>query len=123
MAETDNNELLRTDKASVEEKKKNLARVRRYRELKDIKEVLSTPAGRRLWRRLIEEGAPLMTAFVSGDPYGSHVLIGRQQIGMWAMREMDEARPETYVEMAREFKSDMLLSEKLDKEAEREMEQ
>lgn len=121
MAEVDNNDLLRTDKASVEEKKKHLARVRRYRELKDIKEVLSTPAGRRVWRRLLEECAPLRTSFVSGDSYASHILMGRQQIGIFCMCEMDDARPETYIEMAREYRSDVLLSEKLDKETEKEM--
>jgi hypothetical protein len=35
---------------------------------------------------------------------------------------MDEARPATYTEMAREHKSDVILSEELDKQAEKEME-
>jgi hypothetical protein len=119
---TDNNDLLRTDKKEVEAKKKDLARVRRYRELKDIKEILSTPAGRRVWRRLLEECAPLRSNVVVGDSYGTHVNSGRQQIGIWALCEMDEARPATYTEMAREHKSDVILSEELDKQAEKEME-
>ncbi len=114
-------DLTRLDGKAVEDRKKNLERVRRYRELKDIKEVLSTPEGRRVWRRLLETCGAYRTPFVGEFPYTNHVNMGRQQIGQWAMSEMDEARPETYVQMAREWKSDALHSEDLDKQAEQEM--
>ena len=114
-------DLTRLDQKAVEERKKHLEKVRRYRELKDLKEVLSTPQGRRVWRRLLETCGAFRTPFVGEYPYTNHVNIGRQQIGQLLLAEMDEARPETYTEMAREWKSDALFSEKLDQEAEKEM--
>ena len=116
-------DLTRLDGKAVEERKKNLERVRRYRELKDLKEVLSTPEGRRVWRRLLETCGAYRTPFVGEFPFTNHVNIGRQQIGQWALAEMDESRPTTYLEMAREYKSDVLNSDKLDKEAEKQMEE
>ena len=117
----DPRDLLRLDGKEVEERKKNLERVRRYRVLKDLKEVLSTPEGRRVWRRLLEQGGAFRTPHVPGDPYSTHVLIGEGNIARWALAEMDEARPETYLQMAREYKSDVLNSDKLDKDAEKEL--
>lgn len=118
---SESQDILRLDGKEVEERKKKLQRIRRYRELKDIKEVLSTPEGRRVWRRLLEQGGAFRTPFIPGDAYGTHVLIGEGNIARWAMAEMDEARPSTYLEMAREFKADVLNSQKLDEEAEKEL--
>jgi hypothetical protein len=129
MAETDNKnieinaEILRTDKGTVEEKKKKLARIRQYREDKDTKEVLSLAAGKRLYHRLLEQCGATRTPFVVGDVYASHVNIGRQQIGLWLISEMERASPMAYSEMVRQAQSDALLSEKLDKEAEKEMQE
>ena len=114
-------DLTRLDGAAVEDRKKNLERVRRYRELKDLKEILSTPEGRRVWRRLLEEGGAFRSPHIAGDPYATHVLIGEGNIARWALAEMDEARPATYLEMSREWKSDVLFSDELDKKAEQEM--
>ena len=114
-------DLTRLDRDQVEKRKLDLARVRRYREKKDIKEVLSTPAGRRVWRRLLEECGAFRSSFVGEFPFTAHFNMGKQQIGQWALAEMDEARPETYTEMAREYKADVIFSDKLDKEAEQEM--
>lgn len=114
-------DLTRLDHKEVEERKKKLERVRRYRELKDLKEVLSTPEGRRVWRRLLNEGGAFRSPHVAGDPYATHVFIGEGNIARWALAEMDEARPATYLEMAREYKADVLNSDKLDQEAEKEL--
>jgi hypothetical protein len=69
----------------------------------------------------MEECGAYRTPYVGEFPFTNHVNIGRQQIGQWALGEMDEARPEAYTEIAREYKSDVLFSDKLDKEAEKEM--
>lgn len=114
-------DLTRLDKDQVEKRKLNLARVRRYREKKDIKEVLSTPAGRRVWYRMLDECGAFRSAFCGEAPFTAHFNMGKTDIGLWAMKEMDEARPETYTEMQREHKSDVIFSDKLDKEAESEM--
>jgi hypothetical protein len=121
MAKEEPLDLTRLDKEQVEKRKKELERVRRYREIKDLRGVLATPEGRRVWRRLLETCGAYRTPYVGEFPYTNHVNIGRQQIGQWALSEMDEARPEAYTEIAREYKSDVLFSEKLDKEAEQEM--
>ena len=114
-------DLTRLDKEAVEERKKKLAQVRQYREDKDTREVLSTAGGKRFYYRLLEQCGATRTPHIPGDAFSTHVNIGRQQIGLWAISEMERAAPMAYSEMVRQHQSDVLLSDKLDKEAEKEM--
>ena len=48
--------------------------------------------------------------------------IGRQQIGLWLISEMERAAPMAYSEMVRQHQSDVVFEDKLNKEAEQELE-
>lgn len=112
-------DILNTDKEG--ELKKRLAREKRLREkqLNDLREVLSTPAGKRVWKRLLEEAGAFRSPGAGEQVYTTHVNIGRQDIGFWALKEMEDAKPMAWVEMNREHKADLVRQAQIDKEEEK----
>ena len=116
-------DLTRLDGAEVAKKKEKLLRIKQYREDKDTKEVLALAAGKRLFWKLLEQCAATRTPHIPGDPYATHVNIGRQQIGLWLISEMERAAPMAYSEMVRQHQSDVVFEDKLNKEAEAQMEE
>ena len=115
-------DLTRLDGAEVAKKKEKLLRIKQYREDKDTKEVLALPAGKRLFYKLLEQCGASRTPHFAGDPYATHVNIGRQQIGLWLISEIERAAPMAYSEMIRQHQSDVVFEDKLNKEAEQELE-
>ena len=105
-----NTDILNLDKTAEDKKKKDIIKRQRNKDLTDLRFILNTPQGRRVWRRLLEECGPLRNPY-AGDVNLTHINIGKQDIGQWAMREMDMARPSTMQEMNREYKSDLALRE------------
>jgi hypothetical protein len=73
----------------------------RQQEIADLKAILSTAHGRRLWWRVLDKAGVLRTSF---DHSGSVTAFneGRRSIGLWAWAEMESAMPEAYVAMLAE---------------------
>ena len=115
-------DLTRLDGAEVSKKKQKLAKIKQYREDKDTKEILLLPAGKRLFYKLLAECGATRSPHIVGDPYATHVNIGRQQIGLWLISEIERAAPMAYSEMIRQHQSDVVFEDKLNKEAEAQME-
>lgn len=76
--------------------------LRREQELADLREILGTPAGKRvIWRFLAHCG----TFESIWEPSAKiHYLSGKQDVGHFLMAEIVEAMPEALLEMMKERK-------------------
>jgi hypothetical protein len=96
----------------VEEKRKpekpsDKAKRIKNRELNDIRVVLSTPEGRRFYWRLLGYGQLFQNGYVPGDQgYGSTYNLGVKSVGLWALAEIMEAKPNAFTQMQREHASE-----------------
>ena len=88
-----------------------------YRIKKAWKAICSMPEGRTVLHELLEESKSYSSAY-SGDPYLTHVNIGKQDMGRKILQRIEESRPDTLLEMIREDKADKIREENIDKEIE-----
>lgn len=89
-----------------------IAKHKRDRDLNDIRKVISTPEGRRFYWRLLGEGMIFKDGYVHGDAgYGTTFNAGRRKVGLWALVELMDAKPEAYAQMQNEFALDMKIEE------------
>jgi hypothetical protein len=75
----------------------------RDRELEDIKQVLSTPAGRRFAYRYLEKSGVFRTSFSEN----TNVMLfreGERNFGLQLLAEINEADPQLYFKMVMESK-------------------
>lgn len=99
------------------EKPSDRSKRKRNRELNDIRSVLNTPEGRRFYWRILEQGQIFKDGFVAGDNgYGSTRNLGTRKVGLWALSELMEARPDAFTKMQREHASEAKREENEDKE-------
>ena len=90
---------------------------KRDRQLNDLRVILSTPEGRRFVWRVLAEGKMFVDGYVPGDQgYGTTRNAGRHLVGIWAMAEIMEAKPEAFMQMQRENASEATREEMHDKE-------
>ncbi len=95
----------------VEKRKKespeDKAKRKRDREINDVRVVASTPEGRRFLWRLLSEGKIFQDGYVHGDAgFGTTYNCGRRSIGVWALSELMEASPNTFLQMQNENASE-----------------
>lgn len=89
------------DKRSVRKAGQKAKHARRE-ELKDLREVLGTSAGRRVvWRQLSQAGV-FRLSFVYEETQTTAFNEGRRSMGLSLMADIHELDPELYVTMARE---------------------
>lgn len=79
---------------------------RRIRELDDLQKVLKIPEGRRLIRRLLEE-AGIFKASFSQNSMLTAFNEGKRDQGLWLIRDIDEADPNAYAQIQREYYSEL----------------
>lgn len=87
------------DEAQVKERKSK-AKFKRSEELRDVREVLQTPCGRRfIWRYLVDCGV-FRTSFTGN----SHTYFneGMRNVGLKLLADINEAAPEAYLQMIKE---------------------
>jgi len=100
-------------KETLEQKAKRL----RDRELNDIKLILSSPEGRRFLWRVLSEAQVFRDGYVHGDAgFGTTYNSGRRGIGLWALAEIMEAKPDAFMQMQREHASEAKREELDEKE-------
>jgi len=93
---------------SPEDKAKRI----RNRELNDIRVVTSTPEGRRFIWRVLTEGKIFQSGYVHGDSgYGTTYSAGQRSVGVWALSELLEAKPDVFMQMQKEHASEMKREE------------
>ncbi|MDR3561247.1 MAG: hypothetical protein P4N59_07405 [Negativicutes bacterium] len=78
---------------------------RRDRELVDIRNVISSPSGRRLLWRILS-GCHLYSKLFSPDQLVMAYNTGRHAVGIELLADLDEAKPGIYHQMSREAVSD-----------------
>lgn len=88
------------DKRAVETAKQRAKRIRKQ-EIADLREVMSSPSGRRLIWRFMERANPFGSAFNTNAMAQSHA-IGWQDAAKWWLSEIDDACPEKYMQMVNE---------------------
>lgn len=88
---------------SKQEDAKSKAKRDHEKYLNDVREAVSTPAGRRTYWAILEKCKVFVNSYVHGDNgYGSTFNAGRQSIGQELIRDLEEARPGVVYQMALE---------------------
>lgn len=98
-----------TDRQQDKDKRK------RDRDLSDIREIIKTAAGRRLYWRVMESGGVFVDAFVAGDVNATNYNLGRQSISRLFLNELMEAKPDALNQMQQERASEMKSEEVIEK--------
>lgn len=83
---------------------KRKERLRRERELEDLRSVLGSPAGRRLLWRLLGECHVFESIWRASAEI--HFLEGKRNVGLFLLHEIHEARPEALLQMMQEAQHD-----------------
>lgn len=89
----------------AEQKKKD--DLRRKRELSDIRKVLSTPEGRRMIWRIWSLCGTFSSSYIPKDATHTAFREGQRDIGLALLLDINEAKPEAYSQMSREFISEL----------------
>jgi len=104
-------------KEEKEKKRQFALRAAEYRMKKAWAAVLSTPEGKMVMYELLEESKTYSSPY-AGDPYLTHLNVGKQDIGRFIMNWIDMARPSALLEMIRESKANKVREENLEKDIE-----
>ena len=78
-------------------KRQKLANRERAREVEDLKDVLDTEQGRRVFWRILEKTHPFESSFTGDNRI--NFLEGERNIGLWLLNEIMEADTVAYIEM------------------------
>lgn len=93
------------------------AKRKRNRELNDIRVIVASPEGRRFLWRVLSEGKIFQDGYIHGDAgYGTTYTTGKRSVGVWALSELMEAKPEVFMQMQRENASEAKREEMDEKE-------
>lgn len=85
------------------EKQQRKAESKRDRELSDIRFLLKFPEFRRFYYRLIGDGGLFSTIFHDEN---SGYLLGRRSLSLDFFRDLNEAKPEAFLQMQQEHMSE-----------------
>lgn len=81
---------------------------------KDLRDVMSTPQGRRVLWEILDFTAPMSCAFTGNS--GSFFLEGKKSVGQWLFRHIDETCFDLYV-IARQEHINRQLRHKVEEES------
>ena len=82
------------------------AKQRRDREIDDIKSILRLPGGRRFILRVFVETGTMNASFTLNS-MTTAFNEGKRDIGIWLLKEIDQAEPMAYSQMLREYFSEL----------------
>lgn len=94
--------LVDTTKQDKQQKK---AERKRRRELADIREVLTTPSGRRFYWRVMTDCGVFQRSF-TGEVNTTMFNEGRRSIGNWLFNELMDANPNMFAQLSNEAASE-----------------
>lgn len=77
------------------------------RQTYDLQTVLKTVQGRRILWRILQAARVHQHAFVPGDAHATAFHCGQQSIGLFLLREIEEATPGAYQQMRGEYVSEV----------------
>lgn len=86
---------------------------KRDRELGDVRRILSVPEGRRLFWRLLS-GAGVFRASFTLNSVQTAYNEGRRDIGLWMLEEINQADPNAFAQLQREYYSEINSNKKQD---------
>lgn len=90
------------DEFEEEQADEKAAKIKRARELEDIRWLMSTDRGRRTLWRLLSECATFNEPAVFGASDMTYYNLGKQSVGRFLLSEIDQGGPEFYETMKRE---------------------
>lgn len=82
-------------------KRKTKDQLKREQQLVELKAILDTRFGRDLLWRMLERCSVFKTTF-SSEPLTMAFNEGKRQIGLWLLKEINEAQPKAYSLMTQE---------------------
>ncbi len=86
----------------------------RDREFSDIRTVVGSSEGRRLYWRILKQSGIFHEGYVHGDQgYGTTRNEGRRSLGTWALNELLGAKPDAFNQMQREHNSEETKDERM----------
>jgi hypothetical protein len=88
-----------------EKKKVTLERLRRERELNDIRSLCGRKEGRRFFWRIFKRAHIYETTF-TGDALSGAFKEGERNLGLFVLADLMEAAPDRLLEMSREAEAD-----------------
>ena len=115
MAEKPVRDFFNEDEIDSEEARKEYERLR-TRDVEDLKQVLSTPAGRRYVWRLFGRCNTFRCPAVPKDNNATYVNIGKQDIGFSILEDIQRAGTEFYSQMRNEWLSEKMKKTQKEKE-------
>ena len=95
----------------AEQKRVDDEKIERNKEIDDVIEVVSTPAGRRWYRRLMSKAGAFRCPYAGTDTNASNFNMGMQFLGFFMLDELMTAKPEAFQQMNREHKSSVTIKE------------
>lgn len=81
-----------------------LTELRSQREQEDLRQIVSTPVGRRFVRRLLDETGPLQNAMTGNA--NTYFILGKQEVGKKLMSQLLTEMPEIYTKLVQEAKAE-----------------
>lgn len=92
------------DDKKLHERRENLTKRQRDREMADLKKILSIPEGRRFLWRLLKETKYFTSPFHQDGRVGAF-YEGKRDVGLIFYREIMEANPAAFLQMHNEMKN------------------
>ena len=93
------------EELKAQKDREDKARVKREKEMADIRDVLSTPGGRRFIWRLLAESNTIDASFVPGQYDMTAFKEGQRDIGLKILLDIEEAKPGIYAQITNEIRS------------------
>jgi hypothetical protein len=97
------NDLLNTSASDI---KADIAKRRRERHLNDIRHIVATPEGRRLYWKQMEDCGIFQTSF-TGEVNSTMFNEGRRSVGLKMLFDLMDAKPSAFEQMKRENDSEL----------------
>ena len=94
-----------------EKEKADAFKAEQNKEDADFLEQLQTPAGRRVWYRVIDHAETLREPFVAGAADMTSYNLGKQSEGRYWLTQILRLAPDRYFQMCREYRSAMVVKE------------
>lgn len=87
-------------------------KILKKRPIYDLQTVLKTVQGRRVLWRILQAARVDQHSFVPGDAQATAFHCGQQSIGLFLLREIEQACPGAYLQMRGEYKSEVVSKQR-----------
>ena len=91
----------------VSKRNKKSNKNRRALELMDLRDMMSSPGGRRAVHGLLDRAGIYRPSFDPNNPYVTSYNEGSRDVGVWLHKELKEASESLYIKMIEEAKESL----------------